>query len=59
MTTVVVPWVSIYINLDEWDARAKALGGTSNTLAAGLARNSGSAWGADAPMTAPSPCNSL
>ena len=25
------------IDLDDWDARAKALGGTSNTLAAGLA----------------------
>src|SRR5262249_43877850 len=32
----VVPGVTICIDLDEWDARAKALGGTSNTLAAGL-----------------------
>ena len=33
---VVVPGISIYIDLDDWDARAKALGGTSNTLVAGL-----------------------
>jgi hypothetical protein len=33
---VVVPGVTIGIDLDHWDARAKALGGTSNTLAAGL-----------------------
>ena len=42
---VVVPWVSIYINLDDWDARAKALGGTSNTLAAGLAAKLGERMG--------------
>ena len=42
---VVVPWVSIYINLDDWDARAKALGGTSNTLAAGLAAKFGERMG--------------
>ena len=33
---VVVPGITISIDLDDWDARAKALGGTSNTLAAGL-----------------------
>jgi hypothetical protein len=33
---VVVPGVTISVDLDDWDARAKALGGTSNTLAAGL-----------------------
>jgi hypothetical protein len=38
---VVVPGISIYIDLDDWDARAKALGGTSNTLAAGLAAKLG------------------
>jgi hypothetical protein len=38
---VVVPWVSIYISLDDWDARAQALSGTSNTLAAGLAAKLG------------------
>ena len=32
----VVPGVTICVDLDDWDARAKALGGTSNTLAAGL-----------------------
>jgi hypothetical protein len=33
---VVVPGITISVDLDDWDARAKALGGTSNTLAAGL-----------------------
>jgi hypothetical protein len=33
---VVVPGVTICINLDDWDTRAEALGGTSSTLAAGL-----------------------
>ena len=33
---VVVPGVTMSIDLDDWDARAKALGGTSNTLTAGL-----------------------
>ena len=33
---VIVPGITIAVDLDEWDARAKALGGTSNTLAAGL-----------------------
>jgi hypothetical protein len=33
---VVVPGITIGIDLDDWDARAKALSGTSNTLAAGL-----------------------
>jgi hypothetical protein len=33
---VVVPGVTICIDLDDWDTRAKALGGTSSTLAAGL-----------------------
>jgi hypothetical protein len=34
---VVVPAITIHIDLDDWDATAKALGATSNTLAAGLA----------------------
>ena len=34
---IVVPGITIYTDLDDWDARAKALGGTSNTLLAGLA----------------------
>ena len=33
---VVVPGTTIRIDLDHWDARALALGGTTNTLAAGL-----------------------
>ena len=32
----VVPGATIVVNLDQWCARAEALGGTSNTLAAGL-----------------------
>ncbi len=35
-TPVVVPGITIAVDLAEWDARAKALGGTSNTLAAAL-----------------------
>jgi hypothetical protein len=31
---VLVPVISIYIDLDDWDARAEALGGASHTLAA-------------------------
>ncbi|MGH3551300.1 MAG: hypothetical protein ACRDT5_01660 [Mycobacterium sp.] len=34
---IVVPRVTIHIDLDDWDARAKALGGTSNSLLAGFA----------------------
>jgi hypothetical protein len=34
---VILPSISIHVDLDHWDARAKALGGTSNTLAAGVA----------------------
>jgi uncharacterized membrane protein len=34
---VVVPGITIYVGLPEWDACAAALGGTSNTLVAGLA----------------------
>jgi hypothetical protein len=33
---VVLPGITICIDLDQWDARAHALGGVSNTLAAGL-----------------------
>jgi hypothetical protein len=35
----------MYIDVDEWDARAKALGGTSSTLAAGLAAKFGERMG--------------
>ncbi len=48
---VVVPWVSIYINLDDWDARAKALGGTSNTLAAKLGERMGRRRAEDGTVT--------
>jgi hypothetical protein len=33
----VVPSITIYVGLEDWDARAQVLGGTSNTLAAGFA----------------------
>ena len=42
---VVVPAVTIHIDLDDWDARAKALGATSNTLAAGFAAKLGERMG--------------
>lgn len=38
---VAVPGVTITVGLDDWDARAEALGGSSNTLAAGLAAKLG------------------
>lgn len=34
---VIVPSITIYIDLDDWDARAKALGGASYSLQAGFA----------------------
>ena len=34
---VVVPVITIHVDTNAWDARAKALGGTSDTLVAGLA----------------------
>ncbi|WP_039890826.1 hypothetical protein [Mycobacterium xenopi] len=42
---VVVPTVTIYVGLDDWDACAKALGGTSNTMAAGFAAKLGQRMG--------------
>jgi hypothetical protein len=38
---VIVPAITIHIDLDDWNARAKGLGGTSNTLVAGLAAKLG------------------
>lgn len=38
---VIVPGITIHVDLDEWDACAKAAGGTSNTLVAGLAAKLG------------------
>ena len=43
--TVVVPVITTHIDVDEWDARAKALGGTSETLLAGLAAKLGERMG--------------
>ncbi|OBH30292.1 hypothetical protein A5692_19360 [Mycobacterium sp. E342] len=34
---ITLPMATLFINADEWDARAEALGGTSNALLAGLA----------------------
>jgi hypothetical protein len=34
---IVLPTATIFIDVSEWDARAQSLGGTSNTLLAGLA----------------------
>jgi hypothetical protein len=42
---VVVPGVTIYVDLDDWDLRAKTLGGASDTLAAGLAAKLGERLG--------------
>jgi hypothetical protein len=42
---VVVPGIAIGVDLDDWDARAKALGGTGNTLVAGLAAKLGERMG--------------
>jgi hypothetical protein len=42
---VVVPVITCHIDLDDWDGRAKALGGTSETLLAGLAAKLGERMG--------------
>jgi hypothetical protein len=42
---VVVPGVTIYIDLEDWDLRAKTLGGASDTLAVGLAAKLGERLG--------------
>ena len=38
---VVVPAIAIYVDLDDWDARAKALGGNAHSLVAGFAAKLG------------------
>ena len=38
---VLVPALTVYVDLDEWDARAEALGGASHTLAAAFAAKFG------------------
>lgn len=42
---VVVPTITLHIDRDEWDTRAGALGGTSNTLVAGFAAKLGERLG--------------
>ena len=42
---VVQPVITIHVDLDDWDARAKALGGTSKTLVAGFAAKLGQQMG--------------
>jgi hypothetical protein len=42
---VVVPTVAIHVDLDDWDARAKALGATTNTLVAGFVAKLGERMG--------------
>ncbi|MEB3983900.1 hypothetical protein OQ968_21865 [Mycobacterium sp. 663a-19] len=42
---VVVPVITVHIDVDAWDACAKALGGTSETLLAGLAAKLGERLG--------------
>ncbi|KZS66697.1 hypothetical protein LAUMK35_04326 [Mycobacterium pseudokansasii] len=42
---VVVPAIAIHVDLDQWDERASALGGTSHHLAAGLAAKLGERMG--------------
>jgi hypothetical protein len=42
---VVAPAITIYIDLDDWDARANSLGGTSHSLVAGFAAKLGERMG--------------
>jgi hypothetical protein len=42
---VILPGIAIAVDLDDWDARAQALGGTGNTLVAGLAAKLGEHMG--------------
>jgi hypothetical protein len=42
---VVVPAITIFVPLDDWDARAEALGGASHTLAAAFSAKFGEAIG--------------
>ncbi len=42
---VVVPTVTIYVDIDDWDARAKALNGNAYSLMAGLAAKLGERMG--------------
>jgi hypothetical protein len=42
---VVVPAITIYVDLDKWDARAESLNGTSHSLVAGFAAKLGECMG--------------
>jgi hypothetical protein len=44
-SSVVVPAIVIYVDLDDWDVRAKALGGNGHSLVAGLAAKLGERMG--------------
>ncbi|AMO59804.1 Fatty acyl-AMP ligase FadD28 and polyketide synthase [Mycolicibacterium phlei] len=54
-TEVVAPAVTVYVDLDQWDARAAALNGNTHSLAAGLAakiaERAGRARGSDGAVT--------
>jgi hypothetical protein len=48
-STVIVPTITIYVNLDDWDARANALNGNSYSLFAGVAAKLGEHLGRSRP----------
>ena len=57
---VTVPMATVVVDVDEWDARARALGGTSNSLLAGLAARLAQRMGrvtADGSVTLAMPVN--
>lgn len=57
---VTLPTATVFVDADEWDARAQALGGTSNTLLAGLAARLAQRMGrvaADGAVTVAMPVN--
>ena len=57
---VTLPTATVFLDADEWNARADALGGTSNTLLAGLAARLAEAMGrvaADGSVTVAMPVN--
>jgi hypothetical protein len=57
---VTLPTATVFLDADEWNARADALGGTSNTLLAGLAARLAQAMGrvaADGSVTVAMPVN--
>jgi diacylglycerol O-acyltransferase / wax synthase len=57
---ITLPMATIFVDADEWDARARALGGTSNVLLAGLAASLAQRAGrvaADGSFTLATPVN--